>query len=104
MLNRVVPKGAYLLLQSGVGANLVKLDESKSYMQEFKKSYHGQFTPIVELFTINKKEIVAMEFGMIKKQIEFFRKNRIGDNIALFSLRYLFADELLEAYKEEYDK
>jgi len=107
MLNSVVPKGVHLLLQSGVGAKLVKLDESKSYMQEFKKSYKGQFTPIVELFTINKKEIVAMEFSMIKKQIEFFRKNRIGNNIALFSLRYLFTDKLLTAYKnykKEYAK
>ena len=101
MLNRVIPKGVHLLLQSGIGAKLIKLDDSKSYMQKFTQSYKGQFTPIVELFTINKKEIIAMEFSLIKKQIEFFRNNKIGKDIAFFSLRYLFTDKLLKAYKKE---
>ncbi len=98
MLNRVIPKRIHLLLQSGVGAKLVKFEESKSYMRKFKKSYKANFIPIVELFTIERREIKTMEFEMIKKQIEFFSKNRIGRSIALFSLRYLFSDKLLKAY------
>jgi len=98
MLNRVVPKGVHLLLQSGIGAKLVNLKESKNYMQKFKMSYKGEFSPIVELFTIGKKEIIAMEATLVQKQIEFLRDNQIGNSIALFSLRYLFTDELLRAY------
>ena len=104
MLNNVIPKDAHLLLQSGVGAKLVRLDESKKYMQKFKKSYKSRFTPIVELFTIDKKEIKVMEFSMIKEQIAFFRENKISNDIALFSLRYLFTDKVLKAYKQAYKK
>ena len=100
LINRVLPKGVHLLLQSGVGAKLVKLEESKNYMKNFKMSYRGQFIPIVELFTIEKKDIRVMGINSIKKQIEFFRNDIKSSSIALFSLRYLFDEELLRAYKK----
>ncbi len=100
MLKSIIPKDAHLLLQSGVGAKLVALEESRDYMQKFKMSYRSEFIPIVELFTIDKKEIKTMEFKMIRKQIELFKESNISKNIALFSLRYLFVDDVLEAYKK----
>ncbi len=101
MLNRVVPRGAYFFLQSGVGAKLVKLEESKNYMKQFQMSYRGQFIPVVELFTIEKKEIRAMEFNSIKRQIECCKNDIKSSTVALFSLRYFFTNELLKGYRKD---
>ena len=87
-----------LLLQSGIGANLVNAKESSRYMKIFSKKFKGAFIPIVESFKMNKGKIKAIDIESLNKQIDILSKSSNNSKLALFSLRYFLEDELFTNY------
>ncbi len=86
-----------LLLQSGIGANLVNAKESAKYIESFSKNFKGDFIPIVESFKMNKSKIEAIDIESLNRQIDIL-KSANSSKIALFSLRYFLEEELFSNY------
>lgn len=87
-----------LLLQSGIGANLVNAKESGRYMQIFSEKFKGEFIPIVEGFKMNKTKIEAIDIESLSRQIDILSTSANCSKLALFSLRYFLEDELFSNY------
>lgn len=87
-----------VLVQSGIGANLVNSKSSMRYMMAFRDSFKGEFIPIIEGFVFRDLKLEAIEYQGLREQIEILKKVNIDENMALFSLRYLFDRKLLRAF------
>lgn len=92
-----------ILVQSGIGANLVSTQKSIEYMQEFSKKNNIEFIPIVESFKFIDSEFRPIDFISLQKQIKQLQNSSKTDKIALFSLRYFFAKEILKEYQYYYN-
>ena len=97
-ISDIVDNRYTLLLQSGIGANLVNEKESSRYMKIFSKKFKGDFIPIVESFKMNKGKIEAIDIDSLKRQIDILSKSANSSKLALFSLRYFLEDELFTNY------
>jgi len=102
MLDNVIQQEYKLLLQSGIGAKLVDVEESVQYIQSFANNYKGEFTPIVEAFIVGESNITAMDFASLNRQIELVQKNAMREKVSLFSLRYFLHSTLIDSYKDRY--
>ena len=102
MFLNITQKRYIVLVQSGIGANLVDTQNSIKYMQEFSKSFKGEFIPIVEGFKIIDSKPIAIDFLSLQKQIKVLQNSSQIEQVALFSLRYFFTKELLRKYKYTY--
>jgi len=97
-ISDIVDNRYTLLLQSGIGANLVNAKESGRYMKIFSKKFKGEFIPIVESFKMNKTKIEAIDIDNLKRQIDILSQSANSSKLALFSLRYFLEDELFTNY------
>jgi len=104
MLSTVIENRYTLLLQSGIGANLVDANKSSHYMKVFAKEYNGDFIPIVEGFVVQKSQIEAVDFTRLKKEIEILQNSSNRTSLTLFSLRYFLDRKLFYPYVAEYVK
>ena len=102
MLSEVTQNRYHLLLQSGIGANLVDSNQSAKYMQTFNTHFKGSFTPIVEGFKFKESRIQATDFPSLKNQITLLQKNSKTLSLSLFSLRYFLEEPLFNGYIEYY--
>jgi hypothetical protein len=102
MFSNITQKRYTVLLQSGIGANLVNYQKSRSYMQSFNRDFEGDYIPIVEGFKIVNSQIISSDFQSLKEQIEEVKKATQKEQVSLFSLRYFLKRELTEAYIENY--
>ncbi len=93
MISYTIPKSWIVLFQSGVGAKLVSLEESKSYFNYFSKYYKKVYIPIIELFTIEDKNLKVsyLSFEEQKKYLNI-------EKSILFSWRYFFTKEFQHYY------
>lgn len=95
IFRRTIPEGWHLLLQSGVGAGLVDVNESKIYLDKFDKTYQGTWSPIIELFSYKEKEFQA-DFSLYRRQKEYLNIQKS----TLFSWRYFFDEDFQQFYKK----
>lgn len=104
MFSDVTQKKYTVFLQSGIGAQLVNDSNSSTYMQEFSKSFTGNFIPIVEGFTFKDGKIIAIDFDKLEQQIKLLKSSSNIEQSSLFSLRYFFDEKLIKAYKAKYKR
>ena len=104
MLSESLQKRYTLLLQSGIGAELVDNNTSRLYMQTFSKEFNGKFIPIVEGFTFKNTKIQAIDFLNLQRQMNLLKKSANTSSLSLFSLRYFLDKQLFSAYLLEYCK
>jgi len=103
MFMEITQNKYHILLQSGVGANLVNLEESQRYIDIFSQHFSNKCIPVLEAFVIDaNKSIHPMEFNALNRQIELVQKYNRGEKLALFSLRYFLDDTLLHQYQDHY--
>jgi len=99
----ITQKRYTVLVQSGIGANLVNPQNSIRYMIEFHKSFNAKFIPIVEGFEFKNLEAKSIDFSSLQQQIKLLQQSSQIDKVALFSLRYfLFDKELFGLYKSNW--
>jgi len=94
MLSYLSSQQYTVLLQSGVGAQLVNLRESAIYMQAFYKHYDTPFIPIVESFKIVDTKTLAISQKSRCKQMKMLEKSTKHKSFSIFSMRYFFDDGL----------
>jgi hypothetical protein len=101
-----ITQGQYtLLLQSGIGANLVDVNESMLYIDEFRKNFEAKFIPIVESFIVHdKNRIESIDFSSLEKQIDIIKRSSNLSKVSLFSLRYFLDKKLIGEYMDSYCK
>lgn len=102
MFSNITQKNYTVLLQSGIGANLVDNNNSSLYMRTFSEQFQGQFIPIVEGFTMKDSNITAIEFKALEAQIDLLKSSANIHQTSLFSLRYFLDKKLLHNYKTKY--
>lgn len=103
MFMEITQNRYHILLQSGVGANLVNLEESQRYIDTFSQHFKNKCIPVLEGFVIDdNKRIYPMEFNALNRQIELVQKENRGERLALFSLRYFLDDRVLLYYQDYY--
>jgi hypothetical protein len=88
MFLKVTQKRYIVLVQSGVGANLVDIENSKRYMREFHRVFRDGFIPIVEAFKFEDSKPKALEKKLVQKQIKALKDSSKVKKVAIFSLRY----------------
>lgn len=96
MLINTIPENWYLLVQSGVGAKLVSIDQSKAYYDLFTDQYKGNWKFIIELFSIEDKTLKP-NFTLYRKQIAYIDVEKS----TLFSWRYFFDKKFQSKYNLE---
>jgi len=94
-LHDVIPKRWEVLMQTGIGAGLISPKVCERYFLFFKARFKRKWMPIIEIFSFKGKKI-QQDFAMYKKQISC-----IQQDYTLFSWRYLFDTQFLEAYLKE---
>ena len=104
MLSEVTQQKYHLLLQSGIGANLVDSNSSATYMKTFHTYFKGSFSPIVEGFKFENSQIRATDFSSLQKQITLIQKSSQIESLSLFSLRYFLEESLFREYLQYYCK
>jgi len=102
MITDITQEKYTLLLQSGIGAELVNSIESSQYMKTFSKEFKGSFIPIVEGFMFKNSKIQAIDLLRLKSQINLLKKATNMQVLSLFSLRYFLDDKLFRPYILEY--
>ncbi len=102
MFVSITPQKYILLVQSGIGANLVNYKNSIRYMKEFDKSFKREFIPIVEGFKFENSKAVAIDFKSLQRQIKLLQDSSKIKRVALFSFRYFFTKELSKNYCNNY--
>ena len=102
MFSQVTQKKYTILLQSGIGANLVNNKISSLYMQTFSKEFNGKFIPIVESFTFKNSKIKSIDLESLKQQINILETSSNTSHLSLFSLRYFLEQKLFLDYLKEY--
>jgi hypothetical protein len=94
-LHDAIPKRWEVLIQTGVGAGLVSTEVCQKYFTQFESSFQRKWMPIIEIFSFEGKKI-QKDFAMYKKQTSCMKQR-----YTLFSWRYLFDIDFLEAYLKE---
>lgn len=95
MLTGILPDDWILLLQSGVGADLVNLEECQTYFNIFSKLYRKEWMPIIEFFSFFEDHPKADFLRFVEQQ------QCVRDKYVLFSWRYFFDNEFIKLYKKE---
>ncbi len=99
----LVTQGRYwIFLQSGIGAGLVNAKQSLLYIKSFNRIFGANFTPIIEGFRFEKKVPKAVDYQHLTQQVKLISGLFKDRKLALFSLRYFFADGLYQAYVESH--
>jgi len=102
MFSEITQKKYTLLIQSGIGAQLVDFNESSLYMKTFSKNFKGEFIPIIEGFKVKETKIKAIDLPSLQRQINIVKASTNTTNLSLFSLRYFLNDGLFSQYCSEY--
>jgi len=104
MMSDITNKEYTLLLQSGIGANLVNSKISAQYAQTFQQEFQGKFIPIIEAFKFKNSKIQAIDFLSLKRQIDLLTASNKHPSLSLFSLRYFLNEKLFDAYLSKYSQ
>lgn len=99
----ITQKKYRILLQSGIGAQLVDFQESREYLTAFRKLFGTQCIPVVEAFAMREENnITTMDFALFNRQMALVQEGKKEQKIALFSLRYFQNKRFLTEYRKHY--
>jgi len=104
MFSEITQHKYTVLLQSGIGANLVNNQRSALYIQTFSNNFKGSFIPIIEGFKMEGNKIKSIDFNSLYQQIELIRSTIENKPMAIFSLRYFLDTVVFKKYLSHYKK
>ena len=102
MFSNITQNNYIVLLQSGIGANLVNSGQSVRYIQIFSENFKGLFLPIIESFKMEEDQIKAIDFDSLNRQIKLINSTIRNKPMALFSLRYFLDEKVFKEYLSHY--